>query len=191
MMTINPFKKIKARGFTLIEMMVAVLLLTLAIGGPLTITSKGLLLAVVAKDQTTAFYLAQDAVEFVRYARDTNALSGGNWLTGAGGSQAINLSTCINGSGTAKCYVDSISAAAPTTCGATCGPLYYNDTTKQFTYTTAGNRQTMFTRTVSITNPNGGVADEAVLRVEVAWRTVGGATRSVVVTESLFNWQQL
>ena len=56
------FKQKIARGFTLIETLIAVLILTTAIAGPLTIASKGLTATLVAKDQISAFYLAQDAV---------------------------------------------------------------------------------------------------------------------------------
>jgi prepilin-type N-terminal cleavage/methylation domain-containing protein len=69
----------QARGFTLVETLVAVLLLTVAIAGPLTIISKSLITALVAKDQVTAFFLAQDAVEYVRFVRDTNKLQDSAW----------------------------------------------------------------------------------------------------------------
>lgn len=179
-------------GFTLIETLVAVLLLAFSIAGPLTISSKGLTVALVAKDQTTAFYLAQDAVEFVRYVRDTNMLGGGNWLTGVGAANGINLSNCVSAGGTAKCQFDSLSASAPTVCpSGVCAPLQYNDATnaKQYTYVTTGTVRTIFTRTVSITNPNAGAADEAVLRVVMQWSDIAGSSRSITVTEDLFAWQ--
>src|SRR5512146_2123672 len=96
-------------GFTLIETMVAVLLLAIAIAGPLTIASKGLSSALIAKDQIGAYYLAQDAVEYVRFARDANRLGGGDWLLGTGGSctssTCVDLSSCEGASG---CYIDSV-----------------------------------------------------------------------------------
>lgn len=174
-------------------MLVAVLLLTIAITGPLTISSKGLTVALVAKDQTVAFYLAQDAIEYVRYARDTNTLQGGNWLTGA-----INLGPCIwDGTGTqAYCHFNSVGAGdaplVPTACSASsCSdvPLYYNDGGKYYTHSSSGNTRTIFTRAVSIKNPNNGAADEAVLSVTVRWSDIAGATRSITVSESIFNWQ--
>ena len=114
---------LKKKGFTLIETLVAILILTTAIAGPLTIASRGLNAALIAKDQTTASYLAQDAIEYVRAVRDTNRLLGGDWLTGAGGSGAItNLSGCIS----QNCIVDSLDYKnpgtyfSPTTCSGTC-----------------------------------------------------------------------
>src|SRR3989344_79302 len=125
-------------GFTLIETLVAVLLLTTAIAGPLTIVSKGLIAALVSKDQITAFFLAQDAVEYVRFVRDTNRLLGGDWITGVGGSPAgVDLSSCltINGIG---CYVDTTGtgsvAPVPTVCGGVCPIMKYDSNNKRFTY---------------------------------------------------------
>ena len=66
--------KISARGFTLVETLVAVTLLTVAIVAPMTLTSKSLAAAYFAKDQITSFHLAQEAIETVRHARDHNIL---------------------------------------------------------------------------------------------------------------------
>lgn len=180
------------KGFTLIEMLVAVLLLTLAIGGPLTISSKGLLVALVAKDQTIAFYLAQDAVEYVRYARDTNTLGGGDWLRSVSG---IDLTPCISSTGATKCYLSTLgdTPADPMQCpssGTVCDKLYFNNTTKNYTYTTTGNTPTIFTRSISIRNdPSGSAPDEAILSVTVSWSDIGNNIRSITVTETLFAWQ--
>jgi prepilin-type N-terminal cleavage/methylation domain-containing protein len=121
------------KGFTLMETLVAISILMLAIAGPLTVAQKGLSGAAYAKDQITAYYLAQDAVEFVRSVRDTNALRGytGNgssidgdtqrhWLTG--------LADCAEDGG---CIVDSTDFSdidtynLVETCGSACPELQY------------------------------------------------------------------
>ena len=61
----NPMRNSNA-GFTLIESLVAISILLLSISAPLTIASKGLASSFFARDQITAFYLAQDAVEYIR-----------------------------------------------------------------------------------------------------------------------------
>jgi prepilin-type N-terminal cleavage/methylation domain-containing protein len=194
-------------GFTLIETLVAILILVTAIAGPLTIASKGLSTALVAKDQTTAYYLAQDAVEYVRFARDTNRLQGNNdWLKGAGGScsssNPINscstvLTPCTGATG---CYFDSLATypSVPTACeDAACSqhPLYYDATNHNFNYNT-NNALTIFTRTVSIVAPVGtndcvtaGHGCEAALTVSVSWSDLPGFTHTITVHEDLFNWQ--
>ncbi len=65
----NPFG-----GFTLVETLVAVTILLTVVIGPMTIASRGLQNAYFAGDQTTAIYLAQEAVESIQRLRDDNAL---------------------------------------------------------------------------------------------------------------------
>src|SRR3989344_5745503 len=65
---------ISSRGFTLIETLVAVTLLSVAITAPMSLTTRSLAAAYYARDQITAFHLAQEAIESVRHARDHNIL---------------------------------------------------------------------------------------------------------------------
>ena len=157
-------------GFTLIETFVAISVLLTAVAGPLTIASKGLSSAMIAKDQITAFYLGQDAIEFLRHRKDTNALRGDPWLTG--------LEACLSGA----CLVDSKEDSL-TSCGGTCPLLRYNES-GFFTYT-LGN-ETNFRRDVRITSLND---HEASIAVTVSWTTVGGFVRSFVIKEHIFDWQ--
>lgn len=178
-------KKILPGGFTLIETLVAVLILATAIAGPLTIASRSLMAALVAKDQVIAFYLAQDAVEYVRFKRDTTCLSSvpcdsGTWLSG--------LAACTGANG---CYLDSTeqNPSSPSACASNpCPRLNYDNTNSRFTYagTSASVVASIYARTVKIVNSP---TNEAMLTVTVSWSDVGSATHSVVVTENMFNWQ--
>jgi len=187
------------QGFTLIETLVAVLLLATSIAGPLTIASKGLNSALVAKDQITAYFLAQDAVEYIRYKRDTACLAAGAPCTTDPTAWLATVSNCISADGSKKCTLDSTNnnPATPTVCPvAGCVPIRYDSTNNRFTYAGGGGTvTTLFTRTVSIINPYGGSTSctpagkcEAMVVVTVSWNDTGVA-RSVVVRESIFNWQ--
>lgn len=187
------------KGFTLIETLVAVLLLTTALAGPLTIASRGLLASITARDQIIAFYLGQDAVEYVRFIRDTNRLGGLSWLAGLDGTSNGHTNSsgsggqCTSSNGTQSCLIDSVQDTA-TSCGAalcTTAIRYFTDTDPQnnsFFSNTAGTA-TMFIRTVSITTPVNGNADEASLTVTVSWVGENQIARSIVVRENIFNWQ--
>ena len=184
--------KMRKKGFTLIETLVAIMLLITAVAGPLTIVSKNLLAARVAKDQITAYYLAQDALEYVRFARDTNRLKGADWLTGAGGASAgIDLAPCTGASG---CYLDSTSntPTTPTACSGTCPTINYSSATDRATYAPIGSgiTSTQFTRTVTIAPPTGNPPDERILVVAVRWGSATGAgARTVIIQENIYNWQ--
>ena len=68
-------------GFTLVEAMVAVTVLTLAISGAFFTANSAIIAAEIASDQLTASYLAQEGVEYVRKMRDDAylaAVAGGN-----------------------------------------------------------------------------------------------------------------
>ena len=182
-------KKNQQAGFTLIETLIAVLILATSIAGPLTIASKSLTTALVAKDQISAFFLAQDAVEYVRFARDSNKRASTNWLTGSGGTET-DLSPCntVNG-----CYIDSTnnSPTAPTACSAAGCPtptLNYDSTNSRFTYAAvaAGISKTIYTRTITLTQIT---TAEYRVTVTVSWSGVGTAVRSVTVSEYIYNWQ--
>jgi len=173
-------------GFTLIETLVAVLLLATAIAGPLTIASKSLLAAKVAQSQITAFFLAQDAVEFVRFARDTNKLRGVDWLTGGG--TGISLTNCISADG---CYLDAtmLNPATPEACSTcntplTSGSNYLYETNGYYSYDSGGTR-TPFVRQITITTIE---TTEVLVEVTVRWRDAV-KEHQVVVRETMFDWQ--
>ncbi len=177
------------RGFTLLETLVAILILTVAITGPLSIASRSLTNATVSKNQITAFFLAQDAVEYVRFARDSNALKGASWITGSGGvGTGIDLTACAGANG---CYLDTTenSPATPTVCSTNpCPVINYDATNSRYTYAAVAGTvsATMFTRTIKLTSL---VADEYNLAVTVSWVDNGGVSRNVVITENIFSWQ--
>lgn len=181
------------KGFTLIETLLAVLLLSIAIVGPLSITAKGMTTTLVAKDQFVAFYLAQDAIEQVRFIRDSACLAAGTspcplgtWLS--------SLSLCTNASGSAVCNIDSIQGTVCTQGSANCAAvLNYDSTTSYYGYTSGTPTVQKFIRSISIKNDPTGVTtpvDEAIVTVTVTWSDLAGVTHQpVTVRENIFRWQ--
>lgn len=171
------------QGFTLIETLVAVLLLVTAITGPLTLASKGLSAALVARDQMIAFYLAQDVVEYVRYVRDSNRLGGTDWLAGT-----INLTPCTGAGG---CIIDTL-AGTINACSGACSLINkYSPSVgvAYFSYTQGSVTPQQFRRTVTLATPTTGETAEKVLTVVVSWRAQSGVTRTISVRENIFDWQ--
>lgn len=62
------------KGMTLIETLVAITILSVAIVAPMSLTMQSLASAYYARDQIVASNLAQEAIESVRAARDSNIL---------------------------------------------------------------------------------------------------------------------
>lgn len=161
------------QGFTLIETFVAILILVFAVVGPLTIAHRGLNSTLIARDQLVATYLAQEAVEFIRYTRDNNVLKGNSWLNGLG-----------NCTGAQGCYFDVwTSGGNIQTCPqAGCPVFRYNSANYRYQYASGSN--TTFRRTVRI---EGSSADERVIYVGVSWQS-GSNSRTIEVRDRIFNW---
>lgn len=186
------------KGFTLIETLLAVMLLTSAIAGPLTIAAQGLTSSLVAKDQITAFYLAQDAMEHVRFVRDSSCLAAGPQIVAGGCPSNVwlaNLGPCISTDGSAECTVDSVqnTVCAYGQCGTV---LNYNKDNNFFTYAAANGISVVptpqqYIRKVRIVHDaSGATPDEAVVTVTVSWSNVAGVTHPpITVRENIFRWQ--
>jgi prepilin-type N-terminal cleavage/methylation domain-containing protein len=67
------FKK-KNTGFTLLETLIAIAILTLAIGAAFGVAQKSLSAAYTSKNQTSAAFLAAEGIELVRTVRDSVSL---------------------------------------------------------------------------------------------------------------------
>lgn len=159
-------------AFTLIETLVAISVLLISLTGPLSIAVQSLNSAYYARDQITAFYLAQEAVEYVRAVRDQNYLNGNPWLT--------NLSDCVD----ATCTVNFPDFTHELCSNGVCTPVLRNTTTGLFG-DNVGDR-TAYTRSVTLESIPG-TADEVTIEVNVSWKS-SGINRQFKITEQLLNW---
>lgn len=188
----NNFFKKNNKGFTLVETLVAIGILSLSILGTFTAVSGGLRSSIYAKDQIIAFYLTQEAMEFIKNNRDSNNirnLSGQstNWLSGLVVTSGGASGPCDYGK---VCTIDSY-ANTITNCGGgtgTCPVLNQNTTTGFYSYTTgSGWSATSFNREISFSS----VAlnsNEVLVTIKTSW-TTEGTTRSFQISESLYNKQ--
>ncbi|MEK7645100.1 MAG: hypothetical protein AAB391_02165 [Patescibacteria group bacterium] len=188
-------------GFTLLETLVAVSLLMLSIVGPLTIAQKSVKTSTYTKNRTTAYYLAQDAMEFLRNVRDTNSLQGGTWNT-LGNVYAL----CIVG----KCDVDtqySPSEAISNTvtravtilpCSVNCDPLTFLSSpllpfSGYFGHApiSDGIIESQFRREITISPLNVSPdSRELLIRVDVIWyEGILGGEKKISLYDEVYDWQ--
>ena len=183
-------------GFTLIETLVAITLLTVAITEPISLTTQSLESAYYARDQITAFYLAQEAIEAVRSVRDAQILQ----ITQTANASSINIFGPIplsdqlfridarqtdSTKAIVKCSEDDLSGGA-------CIPLETDGTL--YGYPSGGEdpsqwTATNITRTVKA-HIDGSGQDEIRITVTVTWQTGAFQSRSFSISENLYRWVQ-
>ncbi len=159
------------RGFTLIETFVATSVLLVSLAAPLSIAAQSLRSAYYARDQVTAFYLAQEGVEYIQAKRNENYIASAGWLTG--------LDSCV----TTACNID-MPNYTHVSCPVTCAPLLIDNTNNLFKVTTSNGTPSVFTRSVRITSIT---ASEVRVAVTISWVSAG-INRSFQISEHLFNW---
>lgn len=173
------------RGFTLIETLVAILLLSLMLTGASALVQQALQASSKIKNDTTALFLAQEALELVRYQRDTNRLGGVGWMNGLRPLVGFGPPCgTVNG-----CIADinpttGIVAFSECPLGG-CVFLMFDPAAKMYNY--SGSQTTPYRRTIRIVDV-GGLNPEVRVQVTVAWTTLFGS-RSYVWEENLLDWQ--
>ena len=77
----------KIRGFTLVEVIVVVFVITIGLLAVFNIIQNITIFSRLAASRLTAVYLAQEGIELVRNQRDTNWLEGVDWDNGLTGCE--------------------------------------------------------------------------------------------------------
>ncbi|OHA99337.1 MAG: hypothetical protein A3H52_01010 [Candidatus Zambryskibacteria bacterium RIFCSPLOWO2_02_FULL_39_26] len=178
-------------GFTLVETLVAIAILSISILATFTAVQGGLQASISAKDRITAFYLAQEGMELVRNIRDNNALnkiSGGSnhWMTGMANQSFSPNGICYS----FNCMIDTTTMAI-TQCGSTAGtwppcPNLRKDPTSGLMGYNGAWTLTNFRRDITFGVPYS--LDEVIVYITITW-TTKGVTKSFQVSETLYNRQ--
>jgi prepilin-type N-terminal cleavage/methylation domain-containing protein len=169
-------------GFTLVETLVAISLLTVAIVAPMGLAAQSLQSAYYARDQITAFYLAQEAIESIRAIRDSQVLqiaksSSGSSINLFGPIPLSNQPFTIDARKTDPGQAIAI-------CTGSCPPLQTDGTLYGYQ---SGWQDTYFTRTVRAAFVQG-TQDEIRISVTVSWKTAGIQARSFTISSDLYRW---
>lgn len=185
----------KNKGFTLIEVLVAIFVLITAVVVPLTIGSKAFAYSNFVRDQSTASYLAQEAMEYVRLLRD-NASLNPSPNEGAWGDFKNSVSNCEGGQNNDNpgCYFAvgtdpsrtniQLCEESPSNCPA----MFLQE---NGTYSYEQNNRQSFVRTVQthIENPGSPNLERMRITVTLSWNTNGISDRSFSIVNYLMPWQ--
>jgi len=155
------------RGFTLIEALVALVLVTVAMGPVLILATSAVNVASRIEHNLIASNLAQEGIEVIRNIRDTN------WLNGAAFDN--NLSA-----GTWRVQWDTVGGGLMAVGS---NPILKKNN-GLYSYTTG--TDTVFRRTVTISKPNSG---ELILISSITWVERGSINRTVSAESHLFDWR--
>ena len=173
-------------GFTLVETMVAIALLTIAIVAPMSLTVQSLATAYYARDEIIASNLAQEGIEAIRSVRDANILltaegTPTNLYTGIPIGTYFTVDAHTIPTTLTNCFQQPCSKAESTL--QTNGQLYgYN-----VAWTTTTNFQRSAIATV-VRSDAVGEPQEIRIAVTVTWATGSIQSRSFVIYENLYRW---
>ena len=152
-------------GFTLLEGIVAIFLVTVGIGGAYTLISQTISSAIISSQKLIASYLVQEGIEIVRNIRDTNWLEGNNWNDGLSSGdweadyKTQNLTQSYTGN-------------------------FLNIDSEGF-YSYSSGSPTIFKRKISI-SPEGDDILKVIVVIEWQER---GRTHQIRAQENLYNWR--
>lgn len=166
-------------GFTLLETLVSLAVFSVAIWGPVNLTLYAMRASYTARNQVVAFYLAEEAVEYIRNIRDTNGLAGDSWFDYSGSKPKINQ--CFN----RDCYIDTVTDNI-NPCGGTCPFLKYDSSSGLYQY--GSGVDTVFRRRISLNPSYNGRPYEAEITVEMSWIDIF-VPKSFTVQEHIFDWK--
>jgi type II secretory pathway pseudopilin PulG len=182
-------------GYSLIEVLVAVAILMFSVVGPMTIATKSMQSARYTKQQTTAFFLAQEGISLTESLRNAGALKAYNdntdpwaWHTVAPFTTMCKSALGCNYSkdslgGTG--HVVSCTSGLPDSC-----TLYYNASNlsgavQPYHTRSNGDPRSIYKRTITWSLIN---ANELIVTSKVEWNSdLFGGKQTVTLVTSLFN----
>ncbi|MEK7564621.1 MAG: type II secretion system protein [Patescibacteria group bacterium] len=176
----NIFKILhKNKGFTLIEAIVAIGVISVGFVGSLVLISKSSSQASILKDRVVAAHLAEEGIEVVYNVRDTNWIKGLSWL--------INIPDTVSGivdydSGS----IDISDSSEARRC------LNWDGNTYRHAVSPAYSCTTTFKRHIEITTKTETIAGTNINYIEVksivSWKEKS-LDKSLTVIDHLYDWK--
>lgn len=180
-------------GFTLVETMFAVMILTFTIVGMMTVVANSLFAARYARDEITTSYLLQEVMDYIRNDRDTTVFLQNTQSIDAAWSDFVSkYNNCSNED--TGCYFDVLSpVVTPVECPSLdgCPYLYYDDNADEEAFYmnddgigNSGRVKTDFQRKIVVTQ----VGDEVKILITINWKN-GSLTKTRFLSTSMLKWQ--
>ncbi len=192
----------KQQGFTLIETIVAIFILSLTIGALLSLAAGGFYSVRYSRNQLVAENLIQESIEYIRNSRDTalqqNVLWT-DWLTTL--NVDTNGATAPYGSSTQGCFSTNGCIVDPYTsgvkvraCGASCPTIlffpnqsFYGYSGATYPFSDSGAYATTYVRTISIiVSPSD--SNQATITARISWQN-GNTTKTTTQSVVMTNWR--
>ncbi len=197
----------KNKGFTIIETIVAILILLIATVALMVLVSRILLVTRSQRLDVTSQYLLQEAVEYLRNNRDSALNGGATWND----YSQVNFGSCplVIGSGTTSpcpcvypfgqpgsCTIDPVFneiVACPST---GCPNIMKIENSGRTIFCTPGSNcpgsftnlgLTSFNRSIRM-EPNPVNPDELFVDITISWLDSGGSQKQKTINTSLLNW---
>lgn len=189
---------IKQKGFTLIEAIVSIVILTFAVAGPMALSSQSLRASRDARLELEATHIAEEGIEIIHNIRD-NSSAKDNTAARTGWMASI-LGVCNAGciadvtEHSAGVWGPAALSACPGGDCSTVSRIYYHPTSHLYRQRVIALgspwKPTVFTRSMTVT----GVDDVAnpirqiVITSTVTYVGYNGAVRTINVRQDLYNW---
>lgn len=184
------------KGYSLVEVLIATAILMIAIVGPLTIAAKSIQSTQYARQQITAFFLAQEGINAVQVLRNSAALAAfkvgdpsATWDWTQPGQVYDDCFTDRNPNGCNLDFADETIADSAVDCStpSNCAMALDSDAGSRGPLYETGIAGGIYTRVIKLSptsNP-----DEIMITSQVEWvsRLFGGTTESVVLQSSVLN----
>lgn len=183
----------KKNGFTILETIIALGVISVSIAGVFSAVRTGLFASINSKDEIKAFYLGQEAIEGLRNKKDANKLNSlnagvvTNWLNGIAYQ---NSDPCYPGK---TCTIDTYNGNVLATCTGgfgTCQYLYQHPTSYFYSYLTISPwTTTKFKREIQIECSSAcATTDEITITVKISWLQ-GNINKDVKIKTLMTNWR--
>jgi prepilin-type N-terminal cleavage/methylation domain-containing protein len=191
------FKRQKNNGFTIIEALVAISILSISVAGMLGVTASTATTARYANNEIAANYLLQEAVDSIRNSRDTIVFQQKNtWTQFLNRYGYTGSNKCFS---TYGCYLkidifnsQDLTGTDIVVCPASgCPYLSYDPSGNLhyfYYYDTVTTNLSSFNRTVTMST-DVAYPDQVKITVTVTW-TNGSVLRSRSLDSYLLNWQK-